>query len=133
MASRAVTAATGRQTQLACAAYPRWAFTLIYGGSSWLREQTQNIIPDSTLSGFTELEQISGLWLLCQGAYGEFYYDDPDDDSRLAQAVGTGDGTTTSFPLFYQWGIGPTAPPLTIPVGGINTIDTVYFNGVAQS
>ena len=49
------------------------------------------------------------------------------------QAVGVGDGATTTFPLFYSWGSGPFVPPLTIPVGGINTIDAVYFNGTLQS
>lgn len=128
LASRVTIGATGRENQLACAAYPRWAFTLTYGGNSWLREQTQNITPDPTLAGFTELEQLSSLFLACKGAYGEFYYEDPDDNSRLAQAVGFGPLSVSpiSFPLFYTWGTGPFSPSLTLPVGGINTIDTVY-------
>ena len=130
MASRVTIAATGRETQLACAAYPRWAFILTYG---WLREQTQNIAPDVTMLGFRELEAISGLFLACKGSYGEFFFDDPDDDSRLAQGVAVGDGQTKNFTLYYSWGYGPFSPSLTIPVGGINTIDAVYFNGVVQS
>ena len=129
MASRAITATTGRETQLACCVYPRWAFTLTYGGDSWLRDQTQNSVPDPALPGLTELEQLSGLFLQCRGSYGEFYYSDPDDFSRLAQAVGTGNGTQTTFPLTYTWGTGPFSPAMTIPVGGIQTIDAVYFNG----
>lgn len=134
LASRATTAITGRSTQVACAVFPRWAFTLSYGGgSSWLRDQTQNITPDPTLAGFTELEQISGLFLACLGPYGEFYYTDPDDNSRLANVVGSGNGVQTKFPLFYQWGTGPFLPPMYIPVGGINTLDAIYFNGVVQN
>lgn len=134
MASRVSIGASGRECQLACAAYPRWAFILSYGGgNSWLREQTQNSVVYSPLAGYTELEQLTGLFLACLGSYGEFYYVDPDDNSRLSQAVGTGDGATTTFPLYYTWGNGPFTPSLTIPVGGIQTINAVYFNGTVQS
>lgn len=133
MASRVTTAITGRETQLAGAAYPRWAFTLTYGGSSWLREQTQNIVPDPNLLGLKELEQLSGLFLFCLGPYGEFYYEDPDDNSRSGQAVGIGDGITSTFPLFFSWGFGPFLPSFTSPVGGIKTINSVYFNDIPQA
>lgn len=129
-ASRVVIGATGKEVQLASAAYPRWSFILTYG---WLREQTQNIVPDSSLLGMRELEQISGLFLLCKGAYGEFYYSDPDDNSRSGVFVGWGDNVKTHFQLFYPWGNGPFSVPMTIPVGGIQSIDNVYFNGVRQS
>ena len=134
MASRVSVGITGRNVQLACCAYPRWAFQLSYGGgSSWLRDKTQNITPDARLSAYTELEQISGLFLACLGAYGEFYYSDPDDNSRSNQAVGIGNASQTIFPLFYSWGTGPFSPSMTIPVGGIQAINNVYFNGVVQS
>lgn len=130
LASSVVVGATGKEVQLARAAYPRWAFTLSYG---WLREQTQNTVPDATLLGFRELEQITGLFLLCKGSYGEFYFDDPEDDSRSANFVGWGDGVTTAFQVYYTWGNGPFSPPMQIPVGGIKSMDAVYFGGVAQS
>ena len=131
LASRVTTAATGRETQLAAAAFPRWAFTLTYGGSSWLRDQTQNITPDPTKLGFIEFEQLSALFIYVQGSYGEFYYDDPDDDSRLAAPIAQGDGTTTEFPVYVPWGFGPFSPSFYYPVGGISSIDAVYFDGVA--
>lgn len=127
--SRAV---SGREVQILRAVYPRFEFTLTYGGEAWLREQTQNITPYAPLSGDVELAKLSGLFMQCLGAKGEFYYDDPDDDSRLAQAVGVGNGIQTTFPLFFSWGTGPFSPSLTLPVLGINTIDAVYFNGVRQ-
>lgn len=133
LSSRAVTAVTGRETQLATAAYPRFAFTLTYGGDSWLRDETQNILPGPNALGHTELQQLSGLYLACLGSYGEFYYSDPDDSSRLNQGVGVGNGTLIDFLVFYQWGNGPFTPPLLLPVGGIGILNTVYFNGVAQS
>lgn len=129
MASRVTIAMTGRENQLACCVYPRWSFTLTYGGSSWLRDQTQNIVPEAQLAGLTELQQLSGLFLQCLGSYGEFYYSDPDDNSRYAQPVATADGVTTTFQLYYTWGTGPFSPALSIPVGGVQTLDAIYFNG----
>jgi hypothetical protein len=129
LASRVSIAMTGKEVQLAGAAFPRWAFTLTYG---WLRDQTQNTIIDREFLGFSEFQQVSGIFILCRGAYGEFFYNDPDDNSRSWQFVGWGDGNTTSFRLFYQWGAGPATVPMTMPVGGINTIDKVYFNGIIQ-
>lgn len=126
MASRVVIGATGKEVQLAGAAYPRWSFILTYG---WLREQTQNIVPSSDMVGMREFEQITGLFLLCKGAYGEFYYSDPDDNSRSGNFVGWGDGAKTQFQIYYQWGNGPFGVPMTIPVGGIQSVDRVYFNG----
>lgn len=130
MSSSVVIGATGKEVQLARAAYPRWSFILTYG---WLRDQTQNSVPDPTLIGFTELQQISGLFLLCKGAYGEFYFSDPDDNSRLANVVAIANGSQTVFQIYYQWGNGPFSIPMTIPVGGIQSIDNVYFNGTLQS
>ncbi len=143
MASRVTTAITGRENKLACCVYPRWAFTLTYGGESWLRDQTQNISPDPYLVGYTELEQLSGLFLQCLGSYGEFFYSDPDDCSRSDVAAGVPningqgnvtDGTTTIWPLYVPWGSGPfTGYPMMFPAGGIASIDAVYLNGTMQN
>lgn len=124
-------AISGKETQLIRAVYPRWEFTLTYGEDSWLREQTQNIVPDLRFSGVRELEQLSGLFLQCLGAYGEFYYLDPEDNSRIIN-LGTGDGTTTTYQLFYTWGTGPFSPVFTAPVSGVQSIVSVYLDGVLQ-
>lgn len=133
MGSRATIGATGRENKLACAVYPRWTFTLTYGGNSWLREQTQNIVPDPTLTGLTELEQLTSLFLICKGAYGEFYYSDPEDNSRLAEGIAIADGITTQFPLYITWDYAPVTPGISVIVSGIQSVDAVYFNGVLQS
>lgn len=133
MSSNVVTATSGRETQLARAVYPRWAFVLNYAGASWLREQTQNIVVDAELAGFTEFEQISALFLKCLGAYGEFYYSDPSDNSRLTQDVAVANGLTDTFQLYYTWGNGPFAPGFFAPVTGVQSIDAVYFNGLLQN
>jgi hypothetical protein len=135
MASRVTIGTTGRENQLACAAYPRWAFTLTFNQDSYLRDQTQNIIIDPEQAGFTEFTQLSGLFLRCLGSYGEFYYSDPDDNSRLGQFVAqTASGVTApTYQMTYEWGNGPFTPPLRIPVGGIQSIQNVYFNGTVVS
>lgn len=124
-------AVTGRETQLIRAVYPRWEFTLSYGEDAWLREETQNILPDPRLLGKTELQQISGLFLQCFGAFGEFYYLDPNDNSRII-GLGDNDAVTTVYPLFYTWGTGPFTPSFTAPVSGIESIISVYIGTTLQ-
>jgi hypothetical protein len=135
--STVITAVTGRECQLIRGVFPIWTFTLTYGGDSWLREQTQNITPDPRRAGQTELEQISGIFLACLGSYKEFYYSDPQDCSRDRVYVGTGDGLTTTFQIYYTWGnypAGNLVPPYSFyaPVGGIDSIQMVYFNTTHQ-
>lgn len=126
-------AVSGRSYRLARSVTPRWEFTLTYGGDAWLRDQTQNINPWSPLAGFTELEQIGGLFLGCLGSYGEFYFTDPDDNSRSNQFVGVTAGGNQLYTIYFSWGTGPFTPPLFFPVTGIQSLDAVYFNGVLQS
>lgn len=130
--SRVTIGATGRECQLATAVFPRWAFTLTYGGDSWLRDETQNIVMDPTLVGFTELQQISSLFLACRGSYGEFFFIDPDDNSRANQFVGFTDGISATYTPVIGWGTGPFTPSFFSPVQGIDTIGAVYFDGVIQ-
>jgi len=135
LASRATTAISGRETKLACCVYPRWEFVLSYGGgNSWLRDQTQNIVPAPGVEGFTELQQLLGLFLQCQGSYGEFYYSDPDDSSRSAAPLGTGGGTSNeTFQIMVPWGSGPFSTPFSFPAGGIASLDAVYYGGTPYS
>jgi hypothetical protein len=124
---------TGRMYQSARQVYPNWQFELQFGEESWLREQTQNISPYAPNAPHVELEAISQLFLTCYGAYGEFYFDDLEDDSRMSQAVATGDGVTTVFRIYRTWGSGPLAR--VEPVGGVNLgqMITVYLNGTPLS
>jgi len=57
-----------------------------------------------------------------------FYFDDPTDDSRADAPVGAGNGVNTVFTLYRAFGIGGFQEP----VGGINQLLEVYFNGVQQ-
>ena len=124
---------SGMQYQTARQIYPNWDFQLQYGDSAWLREQTQNNPIYTANSPFREFEAISQLFLSCLGSYGEFWYDDPEDNSRAGQVIGLGDGSTTIFRIMRTWGFGPLAR--LEPVGGVSLGQpiTVYFNNVSQS
>lgn len=111
-------------------AFPLWEFQLTY---EVLREQTQNETAYAYYSGFTELETISQLFLSCLGSYGEFFYDDPDDDSRSAQSqIYDTDGTTTVWQVYRSWGSTLVSYE---PISGINLNETVnvYLDGVLQN
>ena len=122
---------TGKQYQTFRQVYPNWQFELQYAQDSWLREQTQNIVLFSPNSPYVEFETISQLFLSCQGKFGEFYYDDLEDDSRLGEDIGVGDSSTQHFRISRTWGSGALAR--IEPVGGINLggITNVYLNGGA--
>lgn len=124
---------SGKQYQSARQAFPNWTFQLQYGDDAWLREQTQNISPYRPNVPYREFEAISQLFLACYGKYGEFWYDDPEDDSRLAQPIGTGNGVTQSFRAVRTWGLPPLAR--VEPVGAVDIGRTiqVYQNGVIDT
>jgi hypothetical protein len=127
--STSTKAMTGKNTLFMREVYPRWEFTLKYGDTSWLRDQTQNIDPYIELAGKTELAELAGLYTQCNGAYGEFYYSDPDDCSRANIVLGLGDGVSTIYPIVYTWGTGPLMPEFQAPVTGIQSIVQVTLDG----
>ena len=124
---------SGKQYQSARQAFPNWTFELQYGNDAWLREQTQNISPYLPNSPYREFEAISQLFLSCYGKYGEFWYDDLEDNSRLGQPIGIGDGATLKFRAVRTWGLSPLAR--IEPVGAVNLDKTivVYENGVDKT
>ena len=124
----------GREKVAARQAFPLWEFELTH---EVLREQTQNIIPYQNLAGFTELEQLSELFLSCYGQYGEFYYEDLDDNSRAQQVIGVGNGLQNRFSIFRSWGSqGAFGNLLTLDlVAALNNNHpiNVYINGALQN
>ncbi len=125
------TSVSGVETRSARQAYPLWEFELKF---ERLADQTQNQVPYTYYLNETELEQLCGLFLVCNGQYGRFYYSYPNDYSRSGQVLGTGDGITTDFTLVRTIGSGDLA--FVEPVGGIDQTTgrapTVYLNGVIQ-
>ncbi len=113
--------------------YPLWEFELPF---EILRDQTQNGALLAPTLGFTDLQVLSTFWLSRVGQFSAFIYQDLDDCSRLAQAIGTGDNTTKGFPVVRQWGGG--ALGLVEPVGIVDVrlspsqAFNVYLNGVSM-
>jgi hypothetical protein len=117
-------AVSGREVRSPQQAFPLWEFELVI---DFLRDQTQNQVPWRDNAGRHDLTLISQLYFACNGPYAPFYFDDESDNSRRGQVIGTGDGATTNFIASRAWGFG--ALSVNEPVGGINSLDTVYFNG----
>lgn len=125
-ASKAVTLVSGYETRSACQAWPLWEFELTY---ELIGDRTQNIIPDTQFTA--EFEQIVGLFLVCRGQYGRFYFSCPWDKTRTAQFMAFGDGTTLEFPLLRTLGTDPFTAFLE-QVGGVdyNVALVIYLDGV---
>ena len=122
-------AVSGQAYQTARQVYPNWDFELQVADDAWFREQTQNNPLYSPNAPYTELEAVSQLFLSCFGAYGEFWYDDPEDNSSAGQLIGDGTGSWTSFLIMRAWGTDTLSR--IEPVGGVNLGATtnVYLNG----
>lgn len=124
-ASTVLSPTSGREVTGFQAPYPLWEFELTY---EQLKDETQNSnkVPFASVSGFAELQRVLSLYLVCNGQYKGFLYNDPDDNSRANQAVAVADGTTTRFVVPRVWGSGSYA--LIEPVGAINVMVAVYFD-----
>jgi len=116
--TRTQEAVSGKETRIADWSYPRHLWGLSY---DFLRQ--------GSFSGavYAEFAALAGFFNLRQGGFDSFLYADPDDNAALGQAIGAGDGATTSFQLVR--GFGGFAEPILAP----NAVSTVYLNGVAQS
>jgi hypothetical protein len=78
-------------------------------------------------SASAELQEIAGFFEAMSGADTPFWFAPPSLSGVTGQAIGTGDGSTTVFPL--QASIGPW----TGPVNGTSGVSAVYLNGVSQA
>jgi hypothetical protein len=117
-----------REMRVAQQTYPIWDIEILF---EQLKDQTQNQTPYVPFTGYTQYMQLVQLWLMMYGQAGVFYFTCPWDYSRSNQAFGTGDGNTIAFTVYRTWGLGAQAT--VAPVGGINAVNTLYVNGVAQS
>ncbi len=78
-------------------------------------------------SPYAELQEIVGFFEQCQGEDASFYFEPPQLSPASGQALGTGDGTTTTFPFTVSIGganIGPA---------NVGAVSAVYLNGVLQT
>ncbi|MGH6867724.1 MAG: baseplate megatron protein TIM-barrel domain-containing protein, partial [Methylocella sp.] len=76
--------------------------------------------------GVNSLQSLMGLYIKCQGQFGTFLYTDPSDNSVTAQAIGTGDGSTTVFTFVRTLG------GATEPASWVTSVSNLYLNGVNE-
>jgi uncharacterized protein (TIGR02217 family) len=119
---------SGREVINAQQTTPLFEFELKY---ETLKDQTQNQTPYQPNAGFTALEQLSSLFLFCNGQYGRFVYEDLSDCSRTGQEIGVGDGVTTTFEIVETIADANTGLKFSFTVGKVNFNHSivVYING----
>ena len=115
-------AVSGRELRALDYPNPLWQFTLAF---AFLR--------DNAAAGYDELRTLLGFFMLCQGAYGTFLFDDPTDDQVTGQAIGTGNASQTAFQLVRTIGSSLPGGGFSEPIVAPNAVSAVYFNGVVQS
>lgn len=106
-------AMSGKETRIARQTYPRWQWELSY-----------NVLRSGS---YNELQQLAGFFNARQGMFDSFLYQDADDYSVTAQAIGQGNGSNKIFPLYRSFG------GFLEPVLAPQTVSAVYINGVVQS
>jgi uncharacterized protein (TIGR02217 family) len=105
---------SGREFRTRYMTYPRYLYKLSY---EVLRETV----------GFTELQQLIGLFNTHGGSFESFLFPDPDDNAVTAQVVGTGTGSATQFQLVRTLG------GFVEPVYAVNGSPSIYLDAVLQS
>jgi len=115
-------AASGRELRALDYPYPLWQFALVF-----------DFLRDNPTAGYDELRTLMGFFMLCQGAFGTFLFQDPSDFQVSGQQIGTGNASTSIFQL--QRAMGTTLPnggffePITAP----NVVRAIYLNGITQN
>ena len=115
-------AASGRELRALDYPYPLWQFALVF-----------DFLRDNPTAGYDELRTLMGFFMLCQGAFGTFLFQDPSDFQVSGQQIGTGNASTSIFQL--QRAMGTTLPnggffePITAP----NVVGAIYLNGITQN
>ncbi len=114
-------AVSGRELRALDYPYPLWQFTLVF-----------DFLRDNPAAGFDELRTLMGFFMLCQGAFGTFLFQDPSDYRVSGQQIGTGDTLRTVFQL--QRTMGKTLPGdgFLEPIVAPNVVNAIYFNGIVQ-
>ncbi len=105
---------SGKETRLARQTYPRWKWELSY-----------NVLRSDI--AYTEFQQLAGFFNQRGGMFDTFLYQDVDDHSVTAQAIGVGNGTQNNFQLIRAFG------GFDEPILAPHIISNIYINGVAQT
>jgi uncharacterized protein (TIGR02217 family) len=115
-------AVSGRELRALDYPYPLWQFTLVF-----------DLLRDNPTAGYDELRTLMGFFMLCQGAYGTFLFEDPSDYRVTGQQIGIGNASTTVFQL--QRAMGATLPGggFLEPIVAPNVVTAVYLDGITQN
>lgn len=114
-------AVSGRELRALDYPYPLWQFTLVY-----------DFLRDNPAAGYDELRTLLGFFMLCQGAFGSFLFEDPSDWRVTGQQIGVGDASTTAFQLQRAMGVALPGGGFLEPIGAPNVVSTIYLNGITQ-
>ena len=104
---------SGKEMSVALMTYPNRRYSLAY-----------EVLRAGSLG---EVQTLEGFFNARQGRHDTFLYTDPDDKTVTDQAFGTGNGTTTAFPLLRTRG------GFNEPVQSLNGAPTIKVAGVAKA
>jgi uncharacterized protein (TIGR02217 family) len=114
-------AVSGRELRALDYPYPLWQFALIY-----------DFLRDDPAAGFDELRTLLGFFMLCQGAFGTFLFQDPTDCQVTGQQIGTGNASTTVFQLQRAMGTALPGGGFLEPIVAPKLVNAIYFDGITQ-
>jgi uncharacterized protein (TIGR02217 family) len=115
-------AVSGRELRALDYPYPLWQFALVY-----------DFLRDNPAAGYDELRTLLGFFMLCQGAFGTFLFQDPSDWQVTGQQIGVGDASNTVYPLQRAMGTALPGGGFLEPITAPNVVSAIYLNGVRQA
>ncbi len=114
-------AVSGRELRALDYPFPLWQFTLVF-----------DVLRDNPAAGLDELRTLMGFYLLCQGAYAPFLFQDPSDYRVTGGLLGAGDASATVFQLQRAMGAALPGGGFFEPIVAPNLVAAIYFNGITQ-
>jgi len=116
--TRVASHVSGREVRVPLMNYPIYEFEAKYSALT------------SSATGFAGLlansqQTLMGFFIQLQGQFGTFLFPDPDEGAVTGGAIGTGDGTTTTFTLTR------IVSGYAVPVDWVLGVTNVYLNGAA--
>jgi uncharacterized protein (TIGR02217 family) len=114
-------AASGRELRALDYPHPLWQFAVAY-----------EFLRDNPTVGYDELRTLIGFFMLCQGAYGTFLFEDPTDCQVVGQQIGVGNASTTVFQLQRAMGTNLPGGGFFEPIVAPKVVRAVYLNGITQ-
>jgi len=114
-------AASGRELRALDYPYPLWQFALVY-----------DFLRDNPAAGYDELRTLLGFFMLCQGAFGAFLFQDPSDCKVIGQMIGTGNASATVFQLQRAMGADLSGGGFVEPITAPSVVSAIYLNGITQ-